>query len=156
MSQPALFETHQPDPAPKPAGIAPWLRDHLVRIGAWNIDGVGRKARASQCDQCRAWVLVGLDGDRCAGVAVAEATPTDTLGEVVAILAGRLTYRMYAIGSRIELDYRSPMHIAGAKKPGVDIDVHAEHRCGHPLPAVASVQPMSRLTSANYDGDPPF
>lgn len=130
----------------------PWLRAHLEKRGLWNADAVGRAARARTCRRCGRTILVGLDGDLCADVALADPSPLSVLGEAAALVLGRRTYSLRWASSRLELDYRSSFHI----RPHRDrLDVVAEHDCHSlPLPSLASV--LSVASPARYDGDPPF
>lgn len=135
--------------------IAPWLRRHLETIGAWNADGISRRASARRCADCGAWTLAGLDDPRCAGAAVVDTTPLNTLGEAVALLAGRTTYTLSRRAGRLELDHRHQWAI-GAGTP--DGDVVAEHRChASDVPALAAASRLRPATAAQeVADDPPF
>lgn len=91
-------------------------------------NAISRRAKEHTC-VCGATILVGLDADRAAGEARVDPTPVTALGEVMALLDGRTTYRLYAAG-RLELDHRSRWHITGASADHVL--VLAEHRCQTP------------------------
>jgi hypothetical protein len=112
-------------------------------------NGISRRAKDCTC-VCGAAIVVGLDADRCAGEARADAVPIAAVGEVMALLAGRDTYLRRG-QFRIELDRRSRWHIAGASAD--DVDVLAEHRCGAPpLPT----KPTPPATVREETDDPPF
>lgn len=123
--------------------IAPWLQHHLERIGAWNADGVTRTVRARRCPSCGAMTLRGLDDIRCAGAATTDGDPLTTLGEAVALLAGRTTYTLRRTAGRLELDHRHQWAVA-AHPPGAgEYDVVAEHVCGQAT--AAALTTTSRL-----------
>lgn len=113
-------------------------------------NGISRRAKDRTC-VCGAAILVGLDADRCAGEARADAAPITAVGEVMALLDGRDTYLRRG-RFRIELDRRSRWHIAGAGAD--DVDVLAEHRCGTPplptKPVAINAQPKE------LPDEPPF
>lgn len=134
--------------------IAPWLKTHLIRTGTWNADGCSRKAqvRRHSCDQV---VIYGLDADTCGWPTVADPTPLTPLGEALAVIVGRATYSLRRTGRRIELDHRSPLHIAGSPAGTRDYDVVAAHACGSPpLPTTRSA--FDPIAIFNTDGPPPF
>ncbi len=117
--------------------IPKWLQIHLEAKGLWDQDGVSRAARARRCKGCRRYVLVGLDGDRCALPVAVDPEPLSALGEAAALLTGRTTYRLAFLSSRLELDARDRYQIRGdaAGRTGPQHDVLAAHACGTtPLP----------------------
>lgn len=75
--------------------------------------------------RCGVEVIAGWDGDRAAQFVVLDAAPITAAGEVAALTAGRRTYRLWRAG----LDRRDRWNIPG-HPPGLDLPVHAEHRCG--------------------------
>lgn len=96
-------------------------------------NGVSRRAKLRTCQACGALILVGLDANRCAGEARCDLPILTAAGEATALLTGRSTYRLRSIG-RLELDYRSRWHIAGASAE--QVDVVASHVCNAaPLPS---------------------
>lgn len=98
---------------------------------ATSLDRIGRRARHRLCGQCQTVTLVGLDADTCAGEAQVDPHPITAIGEALALLTGRNTYRLRTAG-RLQLDHRTRWHITA--EPANTVDVLAEHRCGAPLP----------------------
>lgn len=109
---------------------------HLVEVGRLDADGINRRAHASQCQKCRAVVMVGLDDDKCAMTVRVDPVPLTPVGELEVLLAGRRTYDLGWSAERgYRVDPRSAAHIAAApagSSPAAD--VVGEHRCGHPAP----------------------
>lgn len=136
--------------------IPTWLRQHLEATGLWNTDGVSRTARPTSCRKCGAIVMRGLD-DRVAGlVATADPTPITPLGEALAQLDGRWTYRLSWRAGHYELDDRDEWAIQA--RPAGTVEVLAQHRChSPPLPACPSVLTQPRRARESNDmSDPPF
>lgn len=135
--------------------IAPWLKQHLVDIGAWNADGCARSARVRR-HTCGAHVVYGLDDARCAWPAITDTEPLSAGGEAIAILAGRLTYNLIRTGTRIELDHRNQFKVAGSPPGSRDHDVVAAHVCGaDPLPTMPTAYAMTTTTKGTTD-EPPY
>lgn len=104
-------------------------------------NGISRRAKDRTC-VCGAAILVGLDAERCAGEAKVDVAPVTAVGEALAILSGRATYRLYTAG-RLELDHRSRWHITGDSAEAVT--VLAEHVCGSsPLPTRPATIPTTK------------
>lgn len=106
-----------------------WLWRHLEQTGVVGPDRVGRTARATACRTCHGPTLTGLDNDMCATVAHADPEPIDTLGEALALLAGRKTYALHPSANGYELVLRYDKQIAGAQPGARRYDVLAEHAC---------------------------
>lgn len=115
-----------------------WLRDHLIRTGAMTEKGVTRAVRSRHC-RCALVILTGLTDDRaCALEAIVDPRPLTALGEALALLEGRYTVTLRNQAGRFVLDDRNSFAIAGAPAGSrMRQDVHAEHRCGRPLPPTA-------------------
>ena len=97
------------------------LRDRLM-----DHQGVTRTARPRHCGRCHAAVLAGIDD---LGITVSvHPTPTTTLGELEALMAGVDTFLL--AGGR--LIYRNASKIK-ARSPD-EYDVHVTHQCGKPPP----------------------
>lgn len=94
-------------------------------------NGISRRAKVRPCPACGVPTLIGLDDPRCANEARADLLILTALGEALALLAGRSTYRLRNAG-RTELDYRDRWQIAGKNADRDDVDVLAAHRCGAP------------------------
>lgn len=113
------------------------LRDHLIATGAMTPNGTTRRAQPRRCRTCNAHVIIGLDANVCALAVLADPTPLDQLGEVLAIATARPTYTLEHDGARLVLNYRDPGRIrhrpAGG---GLRYDVVPAHVCGRPLPAI--------------------
>jgi len=92
---------------------------------------VSRPASISLCRHCGWPVLVGDDADICAFTATAEVTPINPGSEHLALLEGRATYTNVGTRSVVRLQLRDAWAIAHHSR----LDgIHAEHRCGRPLP----------------------
>lgn len=136
-----------------------WLAQHLRDCGYANDDGIGRSARTGRCEQCRAEVVRGLDGDRCAMAAVADPHEIDALGEYLALRIGLITYSLrnsYSPkGKQIwVIDPRFQWEIAaGDQRP-----VLAQHRCGLQIPPAkqSRIPEPRRIAPLPLDGSPPF
>lgn len=133
-----------------------WLTEHLAKAGALNVDGITREARVRRCQDCPSWTVVGLDADRCAGPATADAEPLSRVGEALALLAGRQTYTLRRIGTRLELDHRHRWAVGGSRPGDGPYDVVAAHRChAPPLPTIDSlIRPRTQEVAAH--GPAPF
>lgn len=126
----------------------------MQAAGQWNEDGVHRAARAGRHD-CGAWVIAGLDDPRCAIVAVCDLAPLSSLGEALALIAGRPTYALSRRAGRYELDHRSDIDIRASPPGRPGTDVLAAHRCGSPpLPSIPSAIHVRNRQELPHD--PPF
>jgi hypothetical protein len=139
--------------------IPTWLQQHLEAIGAWNADGVTRRATARRCRSCRAPTLAGLDHHAAALPVRCDPTPLNALGELQALMAGHSTYRLAWLIDHYELDYRSHFdiraHPAGTDKQS---EVIREHKCGAAIPASyigSDMTPPASTKGINNDS-PPF
>lgn len=123
--------------------IPTWLQRHLEDRGLWDLDSIGRAARARRCRTCRDYVLAGLDADRCALPVAADPDPLSVRGEAIAILAGKPTYSLRYLSNRFELDHRGHFDIRGDPRR---LDVLAGHICGQPsLGTLPELGQASRL-----------
>lgn len=114
-----------------------------------------RYCRARKCRQCRAPVLVGLDGELCSFTAVVDPDPLTPYGEALALLAGRDTYTLRRRAGRFTLTAREVWHIAGGT-PG---DVVARHHCpALPIPpgAVTTTVLTAPATRPSLGDKPPY
>lgn len=118
---------------------------------------MSRSIRTSQCPHCRAHVLRGLDADWLALDTTLDPQPVDNLGEFLALATGRRTFDLRPTSSsgshgRV-MEERNAWRI---RNPWViPFPVHAEHRCGQPLPP-ASAKPTtaSRAAELIIEGAP--
>jgi hypothetical protein len=118
--------------------IPTWLRRHLETAGRWNTDGIGRNLSSGTCRTCRARVVRGLDGDRCALPRTCDPQPVDAVGEALALVGGRATFTLTRATGQWRLDTRDEYRIAG-RRLGV---VLAEHQChAPPLPTTPTTDP---------------
>lgn len=116
--------------------IPTWLQPILDAKGVTNADGVSRAARARHCRRCGRTTLRGLDADRAAIAVTVDPTPINTLGEFLAISAGRITYDLEWRGGRYELSPREPAHIQAAPaRLRARRQVVVSHSCGSVMPA---------------------
>lgn len=100
-----------------------------------------RTVTVAVCPGCRAKIVSGLNADWCAWDVALDHGPVDALGEALAVLTGRTTYDLRPGSSphtRV-MEARRAGRIANGRKTW---PVHAEHRCGQPLPvAPATAKP---------------
>ena len=97
------------------------VQQALIDAGHMTTDGLTRKAKLRTCPRCRRWILVGLDHGRSAIKVVADPVDLDQLGELGAVLAGRLTFDLWGV----EMEYRSPVKIRGGQRRRIV----GEHLC---------------------------
>jgi len=117
----------------------------------------GRGARLDVCQECLGLLLVGLDADRAACHVRADYARLTTLGELLALAAGRATFALTAYAGRVELDHRDRWQIGG--RSPADHVVLAEHACGAPpLPGDAydPRRPLEPPRRTADDDVPPF
>lgn len=94
-----------------------------------------RAVRVQPCPRCGAKTLAGLDADWLALDTFLDHAPVDELGEALAVLQGRRTFDLRPTGGRSHsrcMEERSASSIRAGRRYH---PVHAEHRCGQPLPA---------------------
>lgn len=115
--------------------VAPWMEAALRAKGVWNDDGISRRARARRCADCGQVILVGLDGDRVAGIARVDPTPLTTLAEEVAVspALARTCYRLRWVAGHYEVDPRTDWDREGSPADPGTVDVVPAHRCGAPV-----------------------
>lgn len=128
--------------------ITPHLKRALIAKSVITETGLTRKARTRHC-RCGLAVIaciddLGLD-------AIAWPTPTTTLGELVAALAGLRTWHHAA--SSEALIARGPHTIRA--KPADTVRVLVQHRCGDPPPERADTA-TSAPAAPDYHRPPPF
>lgn len=96
---------------------------------------MSRATRVTDCPSCGAKILRGLNRDVLAFDTDLDHAPVDSLGEALAVLTGRTTYDLRRnSGQGHVMEARSAERIAGRRFH----PVHAEHRCGQPLPAAVA------------------
>lgn len=118
--------------------IPGWLRQTLIDDGVLSADRIERRARLSRCRRCHQPILVGLDADMCAFPAIVDPFALDESGELKALINERSTYRVFETFERVELDHRTPWHIAGT--PPTQCVVFAEHKCGDVLGRIQQLE----------------
>lgn len=141
--------------------IERWLREHLERCGLWNADRVSRRASTATCRGCHRTLLVALDADRCACIAVVDPAALSARGEMLAQLLGLRTYSLRWLIDYLEINGRNQWSIRHSPAPDPECpgrklpyDVVAEHRCSvQSLPGVPSVHVRPRLAEGD---EPPF
>lgn len=128
-----------------------WLRDRL------GTPTRGRGCRATKCIVCRGDVLAGFDEDQCAALVIADPTPLSPLGEALALIEGRRSYRLERYKDGAALWFRSHWQIQGAPASTETI-VLTDHKCGAPqLPGVEITPiPAAKMKTAVLYDDPPF
>lgn len=121
-------------------------------LGTGELDGpIVRAAGAGVCRRCRGFLILGLDSDRCALDAKADAEPVSALGEAQALVLGLRTYDLGRTKGAWHLEWRD----AGAirTRPPGQVDVLAEHRCGSNLDRT---DPRHAPVVAVTNATPPF
>jgi hypothetical protein len=129
-----------------------WLRESLgtpVR---------GRGAAAAKCIVCKADVIAGFDEDLCARAVVVDPHPLSELGEALALIEGRRSYRLAVRGEGMALWVRNQWQIAGEGASDT-VWVFTDHKCHTvPFPGV-KVSAWRRRVAAKVPSDteePPF
>jgi hypothetical protein len=127
-----------------------WLRD---RLGS---STRGRGCRAAKCIVCKADVLVGFDEDVCARAVVADPHPLSELGEALALIEGRRSYRLAKRGEGMALWYRNRWMIQGEGASDT-VWVLTDHKChSATFPGVKiKAKAYSKAIPSNTD-PPPF
>lgn len=129
----------------------------LAATGHYDADGVHRGARPGVCRDCRRPVLLGLDADRCACVAVVDPHEIDPVGEILAVRIGLMTYNLTHSYSakgkrRWILDTRMVCMIEAPRRSAVV----AAHRCGLAIPAAKAIFHSPPPKPAHSLSVPPF
>lgn len=125
-----------------------WLQQLLVDEGHVTETGLTRTPRHRPCRRCGQRTLAAIDD--CGFDAITWGWPTTSVGELLAVIAGRHRWHVGFAGGLI---LRGPQ-TTKAKPPGV-VDVHVEHHCADPPPPPApSVTP--HRTRAPIPDHPPF
>lgn len=115
------------------------------------MNGVIRRGLSFRhCDKCNSPILVGLDSDLMALVAIIDPATVTDAGEALGLLASRLSYTLRNGKRSRYLDPRSALTIAA--QPAHLIPVVLSHNCDR-LPA--SCYRRSRRLSA-ADMTPPY
>ena len=116
----------------------------------------GRGVRHVKCAfGCRRDVLAGFDEDVAASLAIVDPVPLSPLGEALARIEGRVTYRLGRHNDGSALWQRTALNITSAPASAEAI-VFADHKCGHaPLPSV-EVKAAPDAKGPDYDAEPPF
>lgn len=129
-------------------GLAPWLKQHLIAQGILDENGIGRRAVVRTCPTCKATTITGLDDDTAALTARVDPHPLTPLGEALALIDGRPTYRLHRDGGRLVLDTRTHLdiqaHPAGTR---LGEDILRTHHCGSP-PIVGPLEAPTQHPSA--------
>ena len=139
------------------------IRQRMIAMGLDLDAGIARRATLRVCDRCAGVTVVGLDDDLAAATARCDLVSLNSLGESLAILTGRKTWRLAHSQGRFELNYRESWHIQG--EPAGEMqrgDIVPGHRCGTFWPP--EYQTSNRLRSlklADFLGEflpenPPF
>lgn len=117
-----------------------------------------RPAGTTSCPTCHEPLLVGLDNDICAAPARTDPTPLTPLGEALAHLAGRPTYRLRRNGRHLELDHRTHLEITHQPADHPHHDVLPAHACGTPpLPTTPTVHAqLDTTTWKDLPNEAPF
>jgi len=132
--------------------IPEWLKERL------GIPTRGRGVRHTRCLVCNADVLAGFDEDACAKPAIVDPHPLSVIGELLALLEDRRTYRLDQHGQGMALWHRSHWQIKGS--PASDtVLVLTDHRCGgSQFPGVEITKSRSLFAASGLSSDatPPF
>lgn len=118
----------------------------------------GRGAKAAKCIVCKADVIAGFDEDVCARAVVVDPHPLSELGEALALIEGRSSYRLAPQGKGMALWVRDHWQIAGTGASDT-VWVFTDHKChSAPFPGVTVKARWRRhLKKVPADTDePPF
>lgn len=147
VEQPSLLDLLAGRPESQPSR---WLLGHLVATGHLTESGLSRRARIRPCPKCKALILAGLDDDECAFEVAVDPVPLNPLGEALATIERRRTYRLRSEGGRYVLDPRGASNIT--RRPAGSTpraDVLRTHRCGTEVPeALATATSFSEARPA--------
>ena len=134
-----------------------------MSLPKWLKERLGTPTRNRGCRHvkcafgCRGDVLVGFDEDDMALPAIVDPVPLSALGEALARVEGRRTYRLGRHKEGLALWYRNAMHIRN-HPAGTETIVVADHVCGvRPLPSVeiSLNLPQGAKKGLPYD-EPPY
>ena len=117
----------------------------------------GRGCRATKCIVCKTDILAGFDEDQMALPAIADPVPLSRIGEALACVEGRKTYKLDRLGEGLALWVRNALHIRSHPASEETI-VLADHICNRsPLPSI-EIKPAPSLAKKGlpYDAEPPF
>lgn len=132
--------------------IPTWLKDRL------GTPTRNRGCKATKCAfGCRQDVLAGFDEDDMALPAIVDPVPLAPLGEALARLQQRKTYRLARHNQGLALWVRTALEISNHPASDEWIVV-AEHKChAPPLPSVdIEPLPVGAKKGLPYDAEPPF
>jgi hypothetical protein len=102
------------------------------------------------CPRCRCLVIHALDAPVAAFDVRLDPEPLTEIGELTALLSGRMTYDLIPVWGHHELAYRDQWRMRHRKHP-----VLATHRCPGRIPATTRIQPSTTKGDRN-DKRPPF
>lgn len=129
-----------------------WLKE---RIGT---PTRGRGAKPARCIVCRADVLAGMNEDTSAFATITDPIPLSPLGEALALLDGRRTYRLARHNQGLALWVRTHWDIQGHPASDENITL-TDHKCGAPPLPTITIKPIPLTQpkkSLIYDNNPPF
>ena len=129
------------------------IQAYLEQTGRADTDGVRAKARYTRCEACGGEVLRGLTGDVLAMPAQTDVVDLDQVAELVVMLGGRRTFRVFELPDGLRLARRDPWSIRAAAQTR---PVVAEHRCGAPTPPSTAFRWRIPATLATPGDLPPF
>lgn len=131
--------------------------EQLHALRAWaNPRGI-RTLDARRCRTCRQLVLRGLNADRAAFEVDLDPTPLSVAGEVLALLAGRVTHTVRRRNGHLEATRRDRFTITRFA-PGQGVwDVYPAHAChADPLPGIPTALDPTTRTKESTSDQPPF
>lgn len=131
--------------------VPKWLKD---RIG---VPTRGRGCKATKCLVCQQSILAGLDEDQMAMPALVDPIPLSPLGEALALMDGRHTYKLARHKQGLALWRRTHFNIR-AHPASEETIVVADHKCGGPKFPAVEIQslPARSKKGLPYDDEPPF
>ena len=106
------------------------------------------RARLDRCPRCDAATIHALTAPPAAWEVRTDPVPLDPPGEILALIAGRMTYDLVTTAGHQQLLFRDQFRITGRKWP-----VLATHTCPGPIPWHAIPAPAPRKSLPD---NPPF
>lgn len=91
---------------------------------------INRNATIRTCPRCNALTVAGYDHDKIALLVICDTQPLTTQSELLALLAGRLTYDAEHHGNRVRLEHRHQWRIRQPRR----WTVLAAHQCPNQQP----------------------
>lgn len=162
MTEPSLFDlpTSLPTQPAKRGTFTEQVKRALVANGSMDEDtGATRNARMAKCHNCKRPVIIGLVNPQFGTYAIeCDPNPLSSSGELAAILAGAVRYRVVAHGGRWEIAHRDIFSLRGKPAGSANQDVLIRHECGkdNPFDTMPSALRVAAKPTVELSDTPPF